>query len=175
MSMTDYAKGLVTQYDKNGNKVLDADEQGQLKEPAASADLNKDGVIIREELVAHLSGSSRMTSTADRKAGSDGKPAGNRLRAGDGVAKRVFTGTAGGVQTADAEKNPRWSYRFKPALDRLPTGLPSWFKSRDKNGDGQVAMSEYSRSWSSRLVAEFRRYDANGDGIITPKEVAKRK
>ena len=174
MNMTDYAKGLITQYDKNGNMVLDTDEQGQLKEPAASADLNKDGVIIREELVAHLAGSSRVTSTADRKAGPEGKSAGNGSRAGGGVAKRVFTGTAGGVQTADAEKTPRRSYRFKPALDRLPTGLPSWFKSRDKNGDGQVAMSEYSRSWSSRLVAEFRRYDANDDGMITAREVAKR-
>jgi hypothetical protein len=50
--------------------------------------------------------------------------------------------------------------------------LPGWFKSRDKNGDGQVLMSEYSRSWSSRMVREFEGYDKNGDGVVTPKEAA---
>ena len=44
--------------------------------------------------------------------------------------------------------------------------------SNDRNGDGQVAMSEFSRTWSSRTVAEFQRYDRNGDGIITAKEAS---
>jgi hypothetical protein len=34
-------------------------------------------------------------------------------------------------------------------------------------------MSEYSRTWSERTVAEFRRYDLNDDGIITAKEATK--
>jgi hypothetical protein len=77
----------------------------------------------------------------------------------------------GRVLTGDKRK----SYRFSKPDDKLPTGLPSWFKSRDTNGDGQVSMSEYSRSWSSSSVAEFRRYDLNDDGIITAKEAAKAK
>ena len=72
-------------------------------------------------------------------------------------------------ETAEAKR----TYRFTRGADHLPaTGLPSWFKSRDANGDGQVAMSEYSRSWSDRTVGEFRRYDLDNDGIVTAKEAA---
>ena len=90
----------------------------------------------------------------------------------DATDKRVYLGSAAG-QAESAKEKKRHSYRFTPSAERLPTGLPSWFKSRDGNGDGQIAMSEYSRSWSSRTVAEFRRYDQNDDGIITAKEVKK--
>src|SRR6185369_17684753 len=99
--------------------------------------------------------------------GSDSRP-----KIDDAVAKRVLTGTAGGTGK-DADK--RHSYRFSRAADKLPTGLPSWFKSRDTNGDGQVTMSEYSHSMSESVVSEFRRYDLNDDGIITAKEAAKAK
>ncbi len=84
------------------------------------------------------------------------------------MANRVFTGSAG----KDGDK--RHSYRFTSASDRKP-GLPSELRSRDANGDGQVSMSEFSHYWSSSTVAEFRRWDLNNDGIITPKEAAKKK
>ena len=87
------------------------------------------------------------------------------------MAKRVLTGTAGGTGK-DADK--RHSYRFSKASDKLPTGLPSWFTSRDTNHDGQVSMSEYSRSITESTVAEFRRYDTNDDGMITAKEAARK-
>ena len=32
-------------------------------------------------------------------------------------------------------------------------------------------MREYSRRWSQSLVAEFRSFDLNGDGFITPREI----
>jgi hypothetical protein len=70
------------------------------------------------------------------------------------------------------EASKRKTYRFTPAEDRLPNGLPSWFKSRDRNKDGQVAMSEYRSSWTASAVRDFTRLDANGDGVITPKEAA---
>jgi hypothetical protein len=86
------------------------------------------------------------------------------------MAKRIFTGTAGGTGK-NADK--RHSYRFSTAVDKLPAGLPSWFKSRDANGDGQVSLGEYSRTMSQSIVSEFRRYDLNDDGIVTAKEAAK--
>jgi hypothetical protein len=90
------------------------------------------------------------------------------------TSKRVLTWTGGG-KTGDDEKKARRTYRFTPANEKLPTGLPSWFKSQDKNGDGQVAMSEYSRSWSKSTVAKFRGYDLNDDGVITAKEAGEKK
>lgn len=177
--MGDYARSLVKQYDKNGNMMLEADERKELKGKPAAADLNKDNVITVDELVDHLSGGASPTSATSATpttAAAGGTSAGNSDRAGGdspgGVASpRVFTGTAGGTSAASAADKRR-SYRFTPAVERLPAGLPDWFQSRDRNGDGQVAMSEYSRSWSARTVAEFRRFDLNDDGIITPKEVA---
>lgn len=91
------------------------------------------------------------------------------------TSKRVLTWTGGSGKTGDDEKKARRTYRFTPASEKLPTGLPSWFKSQDKNGDGQVAMSEYSRSWSKSTVAKFRGYDLNDDGVITAKEAGEKK
>jgi Ca2+-binding EF-hand superfamily protein len=71
-------------------------------------------------------------------------------------------------------KDKQKSYRFKTAKERLPAGLPGWFTSKDANGDGQVSMSEYSKSWTESQAAEFKRYDKDNDGIITAEEAAKK-
>ena len=51
----------------------------------------------------------------------------------------------------------------------LPKGLPSWFKDLDKDGHGQIALHEWRAS--GKTFAEFRKYDLNGDGLITAAEV----
>ena len=170
--------------------MLEADERRSLRGAAAEADLNNDNVITVDELVAHLSSRRIAAATAptgndvdaDDDSGSASRPAamvsdrrdrrsGNRLeRATARARQRVYTGSAGEAQAKRRQARIRIASR--QPTERLPAGLPSWFKSRDKNGDGQVAMSEYSRTWSKQQVAEFRSYDANDDGIITPKEVA---
>ncbi|MGV3483727.1 MAG: EF-hand domain-containing protein [Planctomycetaceae bacterium] len=53
---------------------------------------------------------------------------------------------------------------------KLPEGLPGWFASRDRNGDLQVEMSEYSDVWTAAIVEEFNRFDLNGDGVVTTQE-----
>jgi hypothetical protein len=73
--------------------------------------------------------------------------------------KRVLTATG-----------QRKSYRFKSPVERLPAGLPSWFNARDADHDGQVAMSEYSRTWTDRTAEEFCGLDRNNDGFITAAE-----
>jgi hypothetical protein len=212
MAMTDYAKSLVKQHDKNGNMMLEGDEMKQLRGRAALADANNDNVVTVDELVARLSGRSSSASSAsstgsstnpstsesstddkdsedrgderdrdrgsffgfgrDRDGNSDDEKSGDDSKSG--TIKRVYTGTVGVGKGSDDAKSTRRTYRFTPAGDRLPSGLPDWFKSRDKNSDGQVQMSEYTRSWSSRMVAEFRRHDLNDDGVITPKEASKK-
>jgi EF hand len=189
-----WATSLVKKHDKNGNMILEPEEQGGLGGSVAASDLDKDGKITIDELLMRSSAStpaaapttSDSLSTKDQSMEQRGgkSPGGSRERVRDSgggqprgdllgaAAQRVFTGSAGGVQPGDGEKNNRRSYRFTPPADRLPKGLPSFF-SRDANGDGQVSMHEYGRTWSSRMVAEFRRYDLNDDGIITPKEAVK--
>jgi hypothetical protein len=198
--MKKWATALVAKNDKNGDMILQPDEQGALGSSAASEDLNHDGMITIDEIVMHHSAgatasskpASGATSTASNSSdtarsgdrGRDhfrdggfgrhdsGSSSDSRSKTDDPMAKRVLTGTAGGTGK-DADK--RHSYRFSKATDKLPSGLPSWFTSRDTNKDGQVSMSEYSRSVSQSMVSEFRRYDTNDDGIITAKEAAKHK
>ena len=184
MDYNSYAKSLVKQYDKNGDNMLQADEQKELRGKPAESDLNKDGTITIDELVANLSAkspapaSSAPASASSSSGGGDsaGKSGGSGGEGAGGLdgSKRVFTGSAGGSALASKDAEKRRTYRFTPAKERLPSGLPEFFKSKDTNGDGQVQMSEYSRTWSKSTVAEFRRYDLNDDGIITPKEAAKK-
>jgi hypothetical protein len=200
LDLKKWATALVTKNDKNGDMILQPNEQGALGSSAASEDLNHDGSITIDEIVMHHSTGATTVSppangavsvasvtTDSGRSGDHGHehsrdgghghhdsgPSGDsHSKTEDAIAKRVLTGTAGGTGK-DADK--RHSYRFSKATDRIPTGLPSWFTSRDSNKDGQVSMSEYSRSVSASMVAEFRRYDANDDGIITAKEAAKQK
>ena len=87
--------------------------------------------------------------------------------------QRVYTSVAAGKGAGkEKEGDKRRSYRFTPATERLTGNLPSWFKSRDRNKDGQVSMSEYSRSWTDRLARQYRELDLNDDGVITAKEAA---
>jgi hypothetical protein len=159
--------------------ILQPEEQGFLGSSAAGEDLNHDGMITVDELVMHKSAGATAVSTPASSGAStastssaSGRNSDTRLKADDPLAKRVLTGSAGGT---GKDANKRLSYRFSRASEKLPTGLPSWFKSRDANSDGQVSMSEYSRSLSQSMVSEFRRYDTNDDGIITAKEAAKQR
>ncbi len=179
MSMSDYAKSLVKQYDKNGDSMLQKEEQKELHGRVAESDLNHDGVITIDELVAHLSSNSRpasatsssttLASNGSRSASGNSHNSGNHSQGALGTEQRVLLGSAGG-KASTKEGDKRHSYRFTPATERLPAGLPSWFKSKDSNRDGQVEMSEYSSFWSKSTAADFRHYDRNDDGIITPKE-----
>jgi hypothetical protein len=179
MDLDEWAKSVVKQHDKNSNMMLEGDELRGLPGRTASADRDNDKVITVAELVASASdrgGTSRRENGRETerssRSSSDEKSATSSAAAA--ALARVYAGSVAGTRKSDQkETDKRRTYRFTPPADRLPTGLPSWFKSRDRNNDGQVAMSEYSRSWSERTVNEFRRYDLNDDGVVTPKEAAK--
>src|SRR6516165_2723746 len=53
--------------------------------------------------------------------------------------------------------------------DTLPEGLPEWFRQLDKDKDGQISFAEWRKA--GKKFEEFRKYDLNGDGLITPDEV----
>ena len=159
-STRSWATSFVKEHDKNGNGYLDGDEVKDYK--GKSEAITKDGVITVDSLVAAATTpSSSSTSTASS---STPTPA---TKTDADPSKRVLTGSASGK---DGDK--RRSYRFTSADDRLPSGLPDWFKAKDTNGDGQIEMSEYSRSWSKSTADAFNKLDLNGDGVITAKEAA---
>lgn len=146
------ATDTIKLHDKSGDGILAGDELNELGMSKA-ADANGDGKITHDELVTFRTPKpSAATATA--------------------VKSTMTTSASSGTEPAKPGErklvnDTRKSYRFKSTKDRLT----SWsLAGRDKNGDGQVSMSEYSRSWSDRTAAEFQRYDSDGDGMITSEE-----
>lgn len=122
-------------------------------------DVDKNGVLEGDEIRE-----ARMPPTAD--ANSDGKLTRDEL---------VKAFPAKSLSTSSGSSHTgRRSYRFASAHDRLSGSAKSWIVSRDKNGDGQVAMHEFSSTWSESKIREFQKYDLNGDGIITAAEYESR-
>lgn len=198
MDPADYARGFIKDRDKNGNGKLDGEELEGLRGPMAGADLNGDKEITVEEYVAsreNRDGGNSQPADArsaegsgeakpgeaksDEKKPDDKRPDEKKVESkspvaggsGAKTATRVFLALAAPGAAGDkAAASKRRSYRFTPPTERA--GLPEWIKSRDKNNNGQVEMSEFTRSWSERAVRDFRRYDQNDDGVVTAKEVA---
>jgi len=154
-----YAKSLLRQYDRNRNGVLEKDEWRHMRGDPKAADKNGDDVVTLDELTDKLANYSRGSSSG-KGTGTAGSPS-HRSSSSSPSSYRT---------TGDAPSGKQETYRSKTAAERLPDGLPDWFLRNDANGDGQIAMSEFSATWSDTKAAEFAHYDQNGDGVITPKE-----
>ena len=146
------ATDTIKQHDKSGNGILESDELNDLG-MSRGADLNGDGKITHDELVAFRMPKSDSAAVSAAKPASPPKVEADPATAEVGERKLV--------------NDKRKSYRFKSTKERLS----SWkLASKDANGDGQVSMHEYASSWTDRTAAEFVRYDKNNDGVITPDE-----
>lgn len=143
-----YAEGMMKQYDKNKDGMLQKDEWSEMRGDPAASDTNKDSVLTLDELTA------RMANYSTGRSDSQGDPRDRSGRSGDSS------------KSDDATK----TYRMLSATERLPKGLPDWFTRNDADGDGQILMAEYTAAWSEAMALEFARIDANGDGVITPAE-----
>ena len=53
----------------------------------------------------------------------------------------------------------------------LTEGLPGWFYELDADRDGQVAMHEFTTTWTTDKRQEFSSLDINKDGLLTSSEV----
>ena len=56
-----------------------------------------------------------------------------------------------------------------PPGGSTPTAFPAWFQTLDTDRDGQVSLFEWRAG--GRSVAEFQQMDADGDGLLTRREV----
>jgi hypothetical protein len=140
-----YARDLIRQHDRNKNGVIDGDERRGMRGQPPRPDVNGDGTITEEELVARMHGQAdeaqrREAQAQERARRVEARRGGNRARG-----ERSDSGGDRG---------------------------PAWFRSRDKDGDGQVAMSEFATRWDDAKVAEFAAHDKNGDGVIALSEAA---
>jgi hypothetical protein len=149
-----YAEGMIRRYDGNRNGRLEKDEWSGMRGEPQKADKNGDGVITQEEMLE------RLLSYSRERSGGGGR---DESRSGSSSSSSSSTRSTLGESSAAP-------HRFLTAVERLPEGLPDWFRDRDRDADGQVMMHEYSSSWSSEKAEEFARYDRNRDGVIIPNE-----
>ena len=121
---------------------------------------------------------------AEHNSGGRGKPARLIYQAQQTGIYRLIATSQDGVKTGDFSLSI-WVIRDEDELEdaiakNLPaqpgpdagnpsTGLPAWFDELDIDEDGQVSLPEWLLGGRTR--DEFRVYDLNGDGFITPEEV----
>jgi Ca2+-binding EF-hand superfamily protein len=125
-------------------------------------DRNRDGYITLNEMeyryaqrrVDYEGGSSTASSRSDsgKSSDKDDKPE-SRWRA--------------------RRDDDRKSYRVPAPIEGTKEGLPDWFPRDDIDGDGQVARAEFTVTWSDSVMSDFRQFDLNEDGMITPQECLK--
>ncbi|NQV27862.1 MAG: proprotein convertase P-domain-containing protein, partial [Rhodopirellula sp.] len=61
--------------------------------------------------------------------------------------------------------------QLQKAAGDLTEGLPGWFYELDADHDGQVAMHEFTNTWTTEKRQEFDSLDSNKDGLLTSSEV----
>ena len=75
---------------------------------------------------------------------------------------------ADGDGEVDRQELSQWLVNRMPELPSEQLTLD--FQARDSDKDGQVSLREYAPKFQPDAVSEFRRWDRNGDGLITTAE-----
>ncbi len=88
-------------------------------------------------------------------------------------------GNGGGGNSDDKDKDKgkekeeeRRVSSFRGMTESKKTaGAPAWFLDSDANKDNQVSMAEFASKLDEEKLEEYMKFDTNGDGFITVKEV----
>ena len=156
----------LKRYDRNNDGAVDQEElkRGRWTDNPMQYDRNRDGKLQANELAVRYA----------RKRISDGENKTSDPKADQNNSRQ---NRWGGQQQSPEPEVPKglWderaSYRVASnTSDSKVQGVPDWFNRDDADGDGQIAMREFTSDWTMALVEEFDRFDSNGDGFITARE-----
>ncbi len=177
-----YAARMLMLFDADQSGQLESAEWQQLRGDPQQIDRDGDDVITTGELVRHILNYGRSRRLGSRTAADDEAEDGQR-RASDAVAPGQLPRDAGpqrpGEQRDEAVKDAtaetkleqrRRNLKFYVRPERLPANVPSWFISRDEDGDAQLTLNEFTKDGAGQAT-EFRRLDRNRDGLVTAAEV----
>ncbi len=168
---TKEAEDRIGRYDSNKDGLLDAEElkRGRWSDDPMQYDRNRDGKLSKSELAVRYA----QRRVADQAAQQNEQGQRTDSRSGRGGDSRGWSRSDNRPEEAK-EPVSRFgdakSYRSTASASSKTSGLPDFFARSDVNGDGQVTMNEFSSSWNAETLAEFQKWDLNGDGIILPSE-----
>lgn len=132
---------IFSRYDADGDGVISSKESEGMRGDPKEFDKDGDGKITKKEIATRMSA---------------------QMGGGRGGQKTV--GREGDI----ANYQPYIKRSVEERLD--DQGIGSEFTKIDANGDGQIQMAEYTKSWSAELIEEFGQIDLNNDGVVTPSE-----
>jgi hypothetical protein len=184
-----YARRLVERYDRNGDGKLQPEEWRQMQGSPKLIDRDGNGEITLDELAQYVAnhGARRKIRLLSRNleelvanppllhpstAASPGPSDGGEASQPGGDATTPKRPDDPALQTPNSPTQGA-DRMFHVSPKGQPPNLPEWFTTRDTNGDGQLTLAEYAPKATQTDVDEFARYDADGDGVMTPKECAR--
>ncbi len=155
---------LFKRADRNGDGVLQVEEMSEtLLAEKDKWDTNKDGVIDMNEYREYMKAWQEKYQPKDGQ-----KPAVTTSSSNPGDSR----GTLPPGATIGGDEPPAYDLDKKVVVLRagkLGDKMPSWFTEYDTDKDAQVALYEWKEKGGD--LTEFRKWDLNGDGFITPDEV----
>ncbi len=153
-----YCERITHRHDANGDGHLDAQEWSSMRGKPATADMDGDGRLTVDEFARYAAsyGSGRRIRLSTRP---------------DSVAELSPAGSEPGTAPSATDNSKPDRRRDLRYFAPLADGTPGWFVERDADGDAQLTLSEFSPRLRTTEVAEFKRYDLNGDGLLTAAEL----
>ena len=156
-----YVERFMTQYDRNQNGRLESSEWEGARwgsDPKES-DLNKDGILTKEELAARMSNRWGTRSSApDRSA---------RPESDSGRERRSFERGPSGPGNEQSRGSGSSNSGSNDSNDRIRRYAEGLLKRYDRSGNGALEKDEWSQ-----MRERYGSADANKDSVITVNELA---
>jgi EF hand len=187
-----YVKTIFIKYDVDNDGSLTANEWAKMHGDPSKIDADHDGRATEIEFVSHVVNFGRhrqasATSTSTKKnsvatvalfhpatqhkaANLADEPNLNQDRPSTETNSNLVLPLA---DNQEANSSRPGSRRFHVNLKRLSTKLPEWFLTRDTDGDAQLTQAEFSAAAGPPTPGKFTKFDSNGDGLLTPKELGR--
>ncbi len=171
-----YSRHFITRYDGNRDERLQASEWSPSGDVFKTCDRDDDQLVTSDELSEFIFayGKSRRVQLAPLPhAAPSVEPVEPGITAADdesddpAAAEPATSSDDDGEQPANSKKAATRKYY----TGSRSGAAPPWFTSRDRDGDGQLTLAEFTANASGQKN-EFRRVDRNRDGIITVGELS---